>query len=72
MLVIPFTVMVIVLAELIAAAVKAYVRIWPDREIVPPAMAGGLTEPNTGVPAVPGGTLMVTDDRVALADSPKL
>ena len=41
-------------------------------DTAPPATDGGLTVPTCTVPPVPGGTLMVTEDSVEVAETPKL
>jgi len=38
----------------------------PSKETLPPAMAEGVTVPTAGVPVVPGGTVMVTEESVAV------
>jgi hypothetical protein len=49
-------------AAIEAGVVTVYVNVVPDKATVPAPMP--TTEPTTGVPEVPVGTVIVTDDKV--------
>jgi hypothetical protein len=51
--------------ELMLTAVNVYVSVVPASDTLPPvAAAAGVTVPTAGVPAVPAGTVIVTEDSV--------